>query len=76
MWNSPWMRDQARLTGKRASLARPTPDQQVRALFLSIYNRPPTPDETNLALNAIKSSNGLTDLALAMYNSNGFLYAD
>lgn len=76
MWNSPWMRDQAHLTGKRVSIARSTPEQQILALFLSIYNRPPTPDETTLALNAIKTSNGLTDLALAMYNSNGFLYAD
>jgi hypothetical protein len=76
MWNSPWMRDQARLTGKRASLAGPTSEQQVEALFLYIYNRPSTPAERTLALNAVKSSNGLTDLALAMYNSNGFLYAD
>lgn len=76
MWNSPWMRDQARLTGKRASLAGPTSEQQVEALFLYIYNRPSTPAERTLALNTVKSSNGLTDLALAMYNSNGFLYAD
>ena len=76
MWNSPWMRDQARLTGKRASLAGPTSEQQVEALFLYIYNRPSTLAERSLALNAAKSSNGLTDLALAMYNSNGFLYAD
>lgn len=76
MWNSPWMRDQARLTGKKASDAGANPEQRVRALFLSVYNRPPTSAEMALALNAANAPDGLAGLALAMYNSNGFLYAD
>lgn len=76
MWNSPWMRERAALAARNAHSAAKDPEGRIKALFQSILNRPPSGEESRLALNALDSRDGLSDLALALLNSNAFLYLD
>lgn len=76
MWNSPWMRERATLAAARAQALGRDPAGRVKALFEMVLNRPPSAAEADLGKAALAASDGLPDLALALMNSNSFLYVD
>lgn len=76
MWNSPWMRERAAKAAMKAIASSNDSEKQVVALFKAVLNRPPTSHEQKLASAAITAKDGMSDLALALFNSNAFLYLD
>ena len=51
-----------------------TPTEQIAALYLSFLSRPPSAEESNKALAAIKEGLGTPDLAWVLLNSREFLF--
>jgi hypothetical protein len=76
LWNSPWTRKRAEAAAKKASMSTIRPIDAVSSLFLAILGRNPSTEELRLALESCKEDPKLNDLALALLNSNAFLYLD
>jgi len=76
MWNSPWMRERANKASMKAMASAKDSEGRIKVLFEAIINRPPTSQEYKLASSAITFKDGMSDLALALFNSNAFLYVD
>ncbi|MFM7114198.1 MAG: DUF1549 and DUF1553 domain-containing protein [Planctomycetota bacterium] len=76
LWNSPWTRKRAEAAAKKASMSAIRPIDAVSSLFLAILGRNPSTEELRLALESCKEDPKLNDLALALLNSNAFLYLD
>ncbi|MFM7539905.1 MAG: DUF1549 and DUF1553 domain-containing protein [Planctomycetota bacterium] len=76
LWNSTWTRKRAEAAAKKASISTIRPIDGVSSLFLAILGRNPSTEELRLALESCKEDPKLNDLALALLNSNAFLYLD
>lgn len=76
LWNSPWSRKRAEAAAKKATMSASRPVEAVSSLFLAILGRNPSTEELRLALESSMEDSKLSDLALALMNSNAFLYLD
>lgn len=76
LWNSPWSRKRAEAAAKKATMSASRPVEAVSSLFLAILGRNPSAEELRLALESSMEDSKLNDLALALMNSNAFLYLD
>ncbi len=62
-------------SGALAAVAKAgTPAEQISSLYLSFLSRPPSPDESAKAADALKSGLGVPDLAWVLLNSREFLF--
>ena len=59
----------------KAIEAASTPEEKIKAAFLTILSRPPTPAETDLMLpEAQKGRDGIKNIIYALLNSNEFIF--
>ncbi len=73
--NNPFMVKQSEYWANRLEREYRSPSEQIQRAYLLAFSRPPSPDETRLAV-AYLQRNGLTNLCRLLLNANEFVFVD